>query len=146
MKLTCWLGLTSLTTQMSKGANCFSKAAFHTLVLAKKNSQTDWKISGFCDLWDFKRVKVLASASLCELRGHPCDSWSSGQLSGTDGLWMPRVIPVNDVLSLIGHESVWKKDSKYSLYWYLSLLWLILFPYFADSVILTLEKGLNKII
>lgn len=37
--LLAWFNL--LYNQMSKGLNCFSKAVFHTLVLAKKNSQTD---------------------------------------------------------------------------------------------------------
>ncbi|KAI1238558.1 hypothetical protein IHE44_0013292 [Lamprotornis superbus] len=54
--------------RMSKGPDCFSKAVFHTLVLAKENFQTDSERSVDSVIW-----------------GHPRDSWSSGQLQKDTG-------------------------------------------------------------
>lgn len=51
MQVTCWLVLTSFTTQLSKGPNSFSKTVFHTLVLVKKNFQTDSERSVESVIW-----------------------------------------------------------------------------------------------
>lgn len=119
MQLTCWFGLTSFTTQMSKEPICFSKAVFHTPVVAKKNFQTDSERSVGSVIWG---IGPLANASVCELRGDT--HVAAGVVNSQWDRWfmMLRVISVDEVLSLIGHESVWKKDSKYSLFWYLSLI------------------------
>ena len=72
------------------------------------------KRSVFRDSVDFNRVKALAHWQMHQPavhKGTPMWQLEWWTVSGTDGLWMSGVIPGNDVLTLKGHEFVWKKDS-----------------------------------